>query len=141
MHPFIQAASVAGGVGAAIVASVILLTHFHRALAWISGSGKTSTIAVQGVLQNDTLATVHVDGQEPLERVRLVGVTNTHLTDTHVSWEGRLGHSRRRIPDAVSGEGVGHQDDLCARWQVAQCLVSQAEVCVRDQHSATNGTS
>jgi hypothetical protein len=65
----------------------MLLTLFNRALAWISGSGKTSTIAVQGVLQNDTLATVHVDGQEPLERVRLVGVTNTHSTDTHFPWE------------------------------------------------------
>ena len=87
MHPFVETISIAGGIGAAIVAAVILLTLFYRGLSWISGGAKPDTIAVQGVLKKNTLATVHVAGHKPFERVRFLGFTNSETMKTHLPWE------------------------------------------------------
>ena len=87
MHPFIETISIAGGIGAAIVAAVILLTLFYRGLSWITGGEKPDTIAVRGVLKKNTLATVHVAGHKPFERVRFIGFTNSQTMKTHLPWE------------------------------------------------------
>ena len=87
MHPFVETISIAGGIGAAIVAAVILLTLFYRGLSWISGGAKPDTIAVRGVLKKNTLATVHVAGHKPFERVRFLGFTNSETMKTHLPWE------------------------------------------------------
>ena len=87
MHPFIETISIAGGIAAAIVAAVILLTLFYRGLSWITGGGKPSTFAVQGVLKSNTLATVHAAGHKPFERVRFIGFTNSQTMKTLFPWE------------------------------------------------------
>lgn len=87
MHPFIETISIAGGIGAAIVAAVILLTLFYRGMSWIAGGEKPDTLAVRGVLKKNTLATVHVAGHKPFERVRFIGFTNSQTMKTHLSWE------------------------------------------------------
>lgn len=87
MHPFIETISIAGGIGAAIVAAVILLTLFYRGMSWITGGEKPDTIAVRGVLKKNTLATVHVAGRKPFERVRFIGFTNSQTMKTHLPWE------------------------------------------------------
>ena len=87
MNPFVETISIAGGIGAAIVAAVILLTLFYRGLSWISGGAKPDTIAVRGVLKKNTLATVHVAGHKPFERVRFLGFTNSETMKTHLPWE------------------------------------------------------
>jgi hypothetical protein len=87
MHPFIETISIAGGIGAAIVAAVILLTLFYRGLSWITGGEKPDTIAVRGVLKKNTLAIVHVAGHTPFERVRFIGFTNSQTMKTHLPWE------------------------------------------------------
>jgi hypothetical protein len=87
MHPFIETISIAGGIGAAIVAAVILLTLFYRGMSWITGGQKPDTISVRGVLKKDTLATVHVAGHKPFERVRFIGFTNSQAMKTHLPWE------------------------------------------------------
>ena len=88
MHPFVETISIAGGIGAAIVAAVVLLTLFYRGLSWVTGGGeKPDTISVRGVLKKDTLATVHVAGHAPFERVRFIGFTNSQTMKTHLPWE------------------------------------------------------
>ncbi|TWU43548.1 hypothetical protein Q31b_25890 [Novipirellula aureliae] len=87
MHPFVETISIAGGIAAAIVGAVVLLTLFYRGLSWITGGEKPDTIAVRGVLKKDTLATVHVAGRKPFERVRFIGFTNSQSMKTHLPWE------------------------------------------------------
>lgn len=60
---------------------------FYRGLAWITGAHKPSDIAVRGVLNKNTLATVHVAGHKPFERVRLIGFTNSQSVKSHLPWE------------------------------------------------------
>jgi hypothetical protein len=87
MHPFIETISIAGGIGAAIVAAVILLTLFYRGMSWLTGGEKPDTIAVRGVLKKNTLATVHVAGHKPFDRVRFIGFINSQTMKTHLPWE------------------------------------------------------
>lgn len=87
MHPFVETISIAGGIGAAIVAAVVLLTLFYRGLSWITAGEKLETISVRGVLKKDTLATVHVAGHTPFKRVRFIGFTNSQTMKTHLPWE------------------------------------------------------
>jgi len=87
MHPFIETISIAGGVAAAIVGAIVILTLFYRGIAWISGGAKPDTIAVRGVLKKNTLATVHVAGSKPFERVRFIGFTNSQTVKTHLPFE------------------------------------------------------
>lgn len=87
MHPFLEAISIAGGIGAAIVAAVVLLTLFYRVLAWITGGESPDSIAVRGVLKKDTWATVQVAGHKPFERVRFIGFTNSQGMKAQLPWE------------------------------------------------------
>ena len=87
MHPFVETISIAGGIVAAIVAAVVLLTLFYRGMSWITGGAKPDTIAVRGVLKKDTLATVHVAGHATFERVRFIGFTSSQTIKTHLPWE------------------------------------------------------
>lgn len=87
MHPFVETISIAGAVAAVIVAAIVVLTLFFRGLARITGGAKPDTLAVRGVLKKDTLATVHVAGHEPFERVRLIGFTNSQTMKTHMPFE------------------------------------------------------
>lgn len=87
MHPFVETISVAGGVAAAVVATIIVLTVFYRVLAWLTRNARPETLAVRGVLKKDTLAIVHVAGHEPFERVRFIGFTHSQATKTHLPFE------------------------------------------------------
>ncbi len=87
MHPFVETISVAGGVAAAIVAAIVVLTVFYKGLAWVTGVAKTDALAVRGVLKKNTLATVHVAGHEPFERVRFIGFTNSQTMKTHLPFD------------------------------------------------------
>ncbi len=87
MHPFVETISIAGGISAAIVVAVVVLTLFYRGVSWFSGGEKPNTIAVRGVLKKDTLATVYVAGHKPFERVRFIGFTNSQAMKTHLPWE------------------------------------------------------
>jgi len=86
MHPFVETLSVTGGVAAAVVLAIMLLTLFYKVLALGQGA-KPETIAVRGVLKKDTLATVHVFGHKTFERVRFIGFTNTSSMKTHLPFE------------------------------------------------------
>jgi hypothetical protein len=87
MHPFIETISLVGGAAAAIVAAIVVLTLFYKGLAWLTGSAKPETVAVRGVLKKDTLATVHLAGHEPFERVRFIGFTNSQAMKTNLPFE------------------------------------------------------
>jgi hypothetical protein len=86
MHPFVETVSIAGGVAAAIVSAIVILTLFYRGIAWLGGGTKPETIAVQGVLKKGTLATVHVAGKKTFERVRFIGFTNSETMKTHLPY-------------------------------------------------------
>ncbi len=88
MHPFEETISVAGGIAAAGVLAIIVLTLFYRTLSWLSGAGsKPETVAVRGVLKKNTFATVHLAGGDTFDRVRLVGFTNSQTLKTHLPHE------------------------------------------------------
>ncbi len=87
MHPFVETISIAGGIAAAIVCAIVLVTLFYRGLSWITGGRKPDTFAVRGVLKKDTLATVYVAGRKPFERVRFIGFTNSQTMKTNLPWE------------------------------------------------------
>lgn len=87
MHLFIETISIAGGIGAAIVAAIILLTIFYQGMSWITGGKKPDAFPIGGVLTKHTLATVHVAGHEPFQRVRFIGFTNSQTMKPHLPWE------------------------------------------------------
>ena len=84
MHPFIETLSLAGGFAAALVAAIVLLTLFYRGLAWLSRDTKPSTLAVRGVLQPGTLATVHLVWGTIFENVHVIGFTGQESIKTHL---------------------------------------------------------
>lgn len=84
MHPFIETLSLAGGFAAALVAAIVLLTLFYRGLAWLSRDTKPTTLAVRGVLQPGTLATVHLVGGTIFEQVQVIGFTGPESFKTHL---------------------------------------------------------
>lgn len=61
-----------------LVLAWVLLTLFHRLMAWWDGDKHSpDAIAIKGLLEPDTLATVYLNsGRETLTDVRLVGFTN-----------------------------------------------------------------
>jgi hypothetical protein len=87
LHPFIETVSVAGGIAAAIVGAVIILTLFYRGLTWLTKGAKPDPLEVAGILKKNTLANVHVAGHKPFERVRFLGYTNSESMKTHLPWE------------------------------------------------------
>lgn len=87
MNPFLETLSIAGGIGAVIVATVMLLTLFYRGLSWLTAGEKPESVAVRGVLKKNTMTTVHVAGHKPFERVRFIGFTNSQSVKTHLPWE------------------------------------------------------
>lgn len=87
MHPFLETLSIAGGIAAALVAAIALLTLFFKALSWLAGGAKPDTVAVRGVLKKDTLATVYVSGTKPFEQVRFLGFLNSQSIKAHLPWE------------------------------------------------------
>jgi len=90
MHPFVETISVAGAIGAVIVAAIVVLTLFFRGMSWISRAGsKPETIAIRGVLKKDSFATVHLTGGDTFERVRFVGFTKSETSKPHLPFELR----------------------------------------------------
>ncbi|MEX1229129.1 MAG: hypothetical protein WEB58_02740 [Planctomycetaceae bacterium] len=88
MHPFEETVSVAGGIAAAVVGVVIVLTLFYRILYWMTDAGaKPDTISIRGVLSKETYATVYLGGNEQFDRVRFVGFTNSETLKTHLPYE------------------------------------------------------
>ena len=64
------------------------LALFFSALSWLRGRGaKPEPMAVRGVLKKDTWATVHMQGREPFERVRLIGFTSTESFKTQLPYD------------------------------------------------------
>jgi hypothetical protein len=87
MHTFVETIGIAGGVAVAVVGAIMVLTLFYRCVAWTTGGARPDTIAVRGVLKKDTLATVHVAGSKPFERVRFIGFTDSRTMKTHLPFE------------------------------------------------------
>lgn len=87
MHPFVETISVAGGIVAALAGAIVFLTLFFRGVRWISGGARPDKIAVRGILKKNTLATVHVAGSQPFERVRFLGFTSSQGMKTQLPWE------------------------------------------------------
>lgn len=77
------------GVGiVCVVLGIIALAMFFTALNWLSRSGaKPESMAVRGVLKNDTWVTVHTQTGETFERVRFIGFTNTESLKNHLPYD------------------------------------------------------
>lgn len=90
LHPFIETITLVGGIGAASVASIVLLTLFYggmlfyRGMSWITKGEKADTIAVHGGLEKDTFATVDVAGHKPCERLGFMGFINPQTMKTQL---------------------------------------------------------
>lgn len=66
------------GVGVlCAVLGIIALAVFFSVMNWLNTRGaEPETMAVRGVLQKDTWASVHMQGGETFERVRFIGFTS-----------------------------------------------------------------
>lgn len=85
MHPFIETMSIAGAIGAVLVAGVMVLQLFYNLLSWLAGkTSKPESMLVRGVLKKDSLATVHLAGGETYERVRFLGFTSPESMKMHL---------------------------------------------------------
>jgi hypothetical protein len=73
MNTLEQAVSIVG----AIVGGIIVLTIFFKVMGWLSDRAnlKLMRIRFQGVLDENTRATVHLTSGASLENVRLAGFT------------------------------------------------------------------
>ncbi len=88
MHPFEETISVVGAVAIALVAAIMVLTLFFKALARLAHQGaKPEAISIRGVLGKNTFATVHMVGGQSFDRVRLVGFTTSQTLKTHLPFE------------------------------------------------------
>ncbi len=87
MNAFLETLSIVGGFVVAIVAGIIVLVLFFSGLSWLSSGRKPDKLSVRGVLQQDTLATVHLAGGKTFERVRFVGYTNADSIKAHIPYE------------------------------------------------------
>jgi hypothetical protein len=85
MHPFEETMSAVGAFVIAIVAGIIVLTLFFRALSWITGK-KAETLSVKGVLGKTTVVTVYMASGESFERVHFIGFTASQGMKTHLPW-------------------------------------------------------
>jgi hypothetical protein len=77
------------GVGIlCVVLAIFTLAVFFTVLKWLTTHGaKPEAVAIRGVLKKDTWATVHMQGGETFERVRLVGFTNTDSVKVRLPYE------------------------------------------------------
>ncbi len=88
MHPFVETISIAGTLGAVLVAVIVVLTLFFRGLSRFSNPDtKLVTLAVRGILKPNTVVSVHLVGREVFERVRFIGFTRSGTGKTHLPFE------------------------------------------------------
>ncbi|MEM8783250.1 MAG: hypothetical protein AAGE65_10410 [Planctomycetota bacterium] len=74
MHPFEETISIVGPVVGGIIALAIFFKLLNKTA---SSSDSPTRIAFKGVLDDETLATVHVTGGKTFEDVRLIGFTDS----------------------------------------------------------------
>ena len=73
----IETFSIFGVIVLCSVLGVMTLSTFYRIMAWLGSDGRApEPVALRGVLNENTLATVHMNGAERFENVRIVGFTN-----------------------------------------------------------------
>lgn len=88
MHPFVETISVAGGVAAAFVFSIMALALFFHVLAWMTGKGqRPDSLAIRGILKKETMATVEMEDGKKFERVRFLGYTNAQSIKNALPFE------------------------------------------------------
>lgn len=104
MHPFFETISYAGGILAAIVSAIMVLTLFFKGIARIDAGAKPDGITVRGVLKKNTLATLHVAGDKSFERVRFIGFTRSETMKSH-------------LPDELNGMVI-FEDETKTRFLV-----------------------
>ncbi|WP_435008637.1 hypothetical protein P12x_005847 [Tundrisphaera lichenicola] len=77
------------GVGIlCIVLGIIALAIFFKTSSWLASRGaKPETLAIRGVLKEDTWATVHMQGGKPFERVRFLGFAEAGNIKTHLPYD------------------------------------------------------
>lgn len=87
MHPFETMISVLG----AIVLAIIVLTGFFKLVGWFDRrtAARARDVAFEGVLDDQTRATVHLGGGSTLEQVRLIGYTDLSTAKSPVPHELR----------------------------------------------------
>lgn len=77
------------GVGIlCIVLAIIVLVVFFKVLNRLGNRGvETETLTVRGILKKNTQATVHMQGGETFETVRILGFTNIESSKTHLPYD------------------------------------------------------
>lgn len=77
------------GVGiVCIVLAIMALAIFFKLLSRLGQRGaKPESLAVRGVLKNNTWASVHMQGGKTFERVRFIGFTNAENIKTHLPYD------------------------------------------------------
>jgi hypothetical protein len=88
MHTFQETAGAVGGAALVIVATIIFMTLFFKAVSWLSREGaKPETLAVRGVIGKNVLVTVNTVGGQSFDRVRFVGFTRSEDIKAHMPYE------------------------------------------------------
>jgi len=71
-----------------IALGIMALSLFFSLVSFLSSrGGKPETIAVRGILKNDTWATVHLSNAETFDRVKFVGFTNAASMKNQLPYE------------------------------------------------------
>ena len=107
MHPFEETISIVGP----IVLAIIVLTVFFKFMRWLGSLSATSPhrLAVKGVFDDNTRATVHLSNRTTLEDVRIIGFTDSQSAKGAFPWElhGMVGPGR---PGRPADEGPSEAD-------------------------------
>ena len=85
MHPFEETISIVGP----IVLGIIVLAVFFKFTNWLGGRSGAAPqrLAIQGVFDDNTRATVHLSNRTNLEDVRIVGFTDSQSGKGACPWE------------------------------------------------------
>ena len=110
MHPFEQTISIV----APFVLAIIVLTLFFQFMGWIArgATAKSRNIAIKGILDQKTPATVHLMNGTTFENVRLIGFTDSSSVKGPFPYE-LMGMLILEDPDGrrISDPGQAHSHD------------------------------
>lgn len=88
MHTFQETAGAFGGAATVIVGTIVFLTLFFKAIAWLSRQGAApETMGVRGVVGKNHLVAVHLTNGRTFDGVRLIGFTNSQSAKAHLPFE------------------------------------------------------
>lgn len=85
IHPLEQMLSVVGP----IVGAIVFLTLFFKLIGWLSARSAVKRLPFKGVLDELTVATVHLVGGATIENVRVIGFTDPSSAKDMLPYELR----------------------------------------------------